>query len=63
MGRAFDRWRLHLRRYRRRLSVAAEVGVIVGVGMAAFALPLDQSPLPLGPIAGIGTFPIVLHYG
>jgi hypothetical protein len=61
MGRAFDR--LHLRPYRRRLSVAAGVGVIVGVGMAAFALPLDQSPVLLGPIAGIGAFLIVLHYG
>jgi hypothetical protein len=27
--------------------------LIVGVGMAAFALSLDQSPLLLGPIAGI----------
>jgi hypothetical protein len=53
----FERWSLHLRRYRQRLSVAAGAGLIVGVGMAAFALPLDQSPLLLGPIAGIGTFP------
>jgi hypothetical protein len=37
--------------------------LIVGVGMAAFALPLDQSPLVLGPIAGIGAFLIILHYG
>jgi len=43
--------------------VAAGVGLIVGVGMAAFALPLHQSPLILGPIAGIGTFLIILLYG
>ena len=62
MWRAFDRWRPHLRRYRR-LSVAAGVSLIVGVGMGAFALPLDQSPLVLGPIAGIGTFLIILYCG
>jgi hypothetical protein len=39
------------------------VSLIVGVGMAAFAFPLDQSPLVLGPIAGIGAFLIILHYG
>jgi hypothetical protein len=54
---------LYLRKYRRRLSVAAGVSLIVGLGMAAFALPLDQSPLVLGPIAGIGTFVVILHYG
>jgi hypothetical protein len=42
--------------------VAAGVGLIVGVSMAAFALPLKQSPLVLGPIAGIGTFFIILIY-
>lgn len=47
----FERWSLHLRRYHQRLSVAAGAGLIVGVGMAAFALPLDQSPLLLGPVA------------
>jgi hypothetical protein len=52
-----------LGKYRRRLLVAAGVGLIVGVGMAAFALPLHQSPLILGPIAGIGTFLIILLYG
>jgi hypothetical protein len=63
MRRRFDRWGPHLRRYRRRLPVAAGVSLIVGVGMAAFALPLDQSPLVLGPIAGIGAFLLILHYG
>jgi hypothetical protein len=64
MRHAFERWSLHLRRrYRRRLSVGAGAGLIVGVGMAAFAVPLDQSPLVLGPIAGIGTFLIILQYG
>jgi hypothetical protein len=62
-GMPFERWSLHLRRYRQRLSVAAGAGLIVGVGMAAFALPLDQSPLLLGPIAGIGTFLVILQYG
>jgi hypothetical protein len=62
-GMPFKRWSLHLRRYRRRLSVAAGAGLIVGVGMAAFAVPLDQSPPVLGPIAGIGTFLIILQYG
>jgi hypothetical protein len=63
MWRAFDRWRPYLRRHLRRVAVAAGVSLIVGVGMAAFALPLDQSPLVLGPIAGIGTFLIVLYCG
>jgi hypothetical protein len=63
MGHAFERWSLPLRRYRRRLPVAAGAGLIIGVGMAAFAVPLDQSPLVLGPIAGIGTFLIILQYG
>ena len=63
MRRSFNRWSPHLRRYRRRLSLAAGVSLIVGGGMAAFALPLDQSPLILGPIAGIGTFVIILLYG
>jgi hypothetical protein len=63
MRRAFERWSVHLRRYRRRLPVAAGAGLIVGVAMAAFAVPLDQSPLVLGPIAGIGTFVIILQYG
>jgi len=57
--RACDRWRPHLRRYRR-LSVAG-TALIVGVGMAAFALPLDQSPLVLGPIAVVGVF-LVIRY-
>jgi hypothetical protein len=63
MRHTIDHWSLHLRRYRHRLSVAAGVGLIVGVGMAAFPLPLDQSPLVLGPIAGISTFLIILKYG
>jgi hypothetical protein len=63
MRRYFNRWGPHLRRYRHRLPVAAGVSLIVGVGMAAFALPLDQSPLVLGPIAGIGAFLLILHYG
>jgi hypothetical protein len=63
MRHAFERWSLHLRRYRRRLSVAAGAGLIVGVGMAEFAVSLNQSPLVLGPIAGIGTFLIMLQYG
>jgi hypothetical protein len=36
MRRYFNRWRPHLRRYRRQLSLAAGVSLIVGVGMAAF---------------------------
>jgi hypothetical protein len=63
MKRGFGRWRPHLQRYHRRLSIAAGVGLIVGGGMAAFGLVLDQSPLILGLIAGIGTFLIILHYG
>jgi hypothetical protein len=63
MRRYFNRWSPHLRRYRRRLPVAVGVSLIVGAGMAAFALPLDQSPLVLGPLAGIGAFLIILHYG
>jgi hypothetical protein len=55
--------KLYLRKYRRRLPIAAGVSLIVGLGMAIFALPLDQSPLVLGPIAGIGAFVIILHYG
>jgi hypothetical protein len=42
------------------LSVAG-TALIVGVGMAAFALPLDQSPLVLGPIAVVGVF-LVIRY-
>jgi hypothetical protein len=45
------------------LSIAAGVSLIVGGGMAAFALLFDQSPLVLGLIAGIATFFIILHYG
>ena len=50
------------------LDVSAIVADIVKrpyitIGMAAFALPLEQSPLVLGPIAGFGTFLIILHYG
>jgi hypothetical protein len=45
------------------VAVAAGVSVIVGGGMGAFALLLDQSPLVLGPIAGIGTFLIILYCG
>ena len=63
MWRCFNRWSLHLCRYRHRLPLAAGVSLIVGGGMAAFALPLEQSPLVLGPIAGFGTFLIILHYG
>jgi hypothetical protein len=63
MWRAFTRWRPHLRRYRRRLLLAVGVSLIVGIGMAVFALPLDQPPLVLGAIAGIGTFLIILHHG
>ena len=63
MWHSFDRWRPHLRHYRRRVSVAAGVSLIVGVGMAAFALLLDQSPMVLGPIAGIGTFVVILYCG
>jgi hypothetical protein len=63
MRRRFKRWNPHLRRYHRRLPLTAGVSLIVGGGMAAFALPLDQSPLVLGPIAGFGTFLIILHYG
>jgi hypothetical protein len=55
--------KLYLRKYRRRLPIAAGVSLIVGLGMAIFALPLDQSPLVLGPIAGIGAFVVILHYG
>jgi hypothetical protein len=55
-------WSPHLRRYRRRLPLAAGVGLIVGAGMAAFASLFDQSPLILGPIAGIGIFLILLHH-
>jgi hypothetical protein len=63
MGRAFNRWRPQPGRYPPRLPMAAGVGVIVGLGMAAFAPLFGQSPLVLGPIAGIGTFLIVLLYG
>jgi hypothetical protein len=63
MRRCWNRWSLRLRRYRRRLPLTAGASLIVGVGMAAFAFPLDQSPLVLGPIAGIGAFLIILHYG
>jgi hypothetical protein len=38
------------------------VGLIVGLGMAAFAPLFVQSPLVLGPIAGIGIFLIILLY-
>ena len=38
MWRVFDPWRRHLRRHRRRVSVAAGVSLIVGVVMAAFAV-------------------------
>jgi hypothetical protein len=55
--------KLYLRKYRRRLPIAAGVSLIVGLGMAIFALPLDQSPLVLGPIAGIGAFVIILYHG
>jgi hypothetical protein len=63
MRRRFNGRRSHLDHYRRRLPLAAGVSLIVGVGTAVFALPLDQSPLVLGPIAGIGAFLIILHYG
>jgi hypothetical protein len=62
MRQSLDRWRPYLRRYRRRLPLAAGVGLIVGAGMAAFAPLFYQSPLVLGPIAGIGIFVIILHY-
>ncbi len=52
-----------MRRYRQRLPVAAGVSFIVGVGMAAFAVVLDQSSLVLGLIAGIGTFFMILYLG
>jgi hypothetical protein len=55
-------WGPHLRRYRRRLPLTAGAGLIVGAGMAAFVPLFDQSPLVLGPIAGIGIFLIILHY-
>jgi hypothetical protein len=45
------------------IAAAAGIGVIVGVGMAAFSLPLDLPPLILGAIAGVGSFLIILHYG
>jgi len=63
MPPAFDRCRHQLRRYRPRVPVAAGIGAIVGFGMAAFAFPLDQSPLFLGLVAGIGAFFLTLHYG
>ena len=53
----------HMRRYRQRLPIAAGVSFIVGVGMAAFAVVLDQSSLVLGLIAGIGTFFMILYLG
>lgn len=63
MRSPFERWTPHLRRYRQRLPIAVGVGLIVGVGMAAFALVLDQPPLVLGLIAGIGSFFMVLYHG
>jgi hypothetical protein len=62
MGHDFTRWRPPPRRYPRRLSTGAGVSLIVGLGMAAFAPLFAQSPLVLGPIAGIGSFLIVLLY-
>jgi Tfp pilus assembly protein PilN len=62
MGRALDPWRPE-RRYPRRLSMAAGVGLIVGLGMAGFALLFAQSPFILGPIAGVSTFLIILLHG
>jgi hypothetical protein len=38
------------------MACATGVSFIVACGMAAFALLFDQSPLLLGPIAGIATF-------
>jgi hypothetical protein len=62
MGHGFTPWRPPPRRYPRRLSTAAGVGLIVGLGMAAFAPLFIQPPLVLGPIARIGTFLIILLY-
>jgi len=42
---AFNQWREHLRGYSRRVSVAAGVGLIVGLGMGAFARPWIKAGL------------------
>jgi hypothetical protein len=63
MGGAFNSGRPKRGRHPGRLSMAAGVALVAGLGMAALAPLFAQSPFVLGPITGIGTLLIILIYG
>jgi hypothetical protein len=42
--------------------MASGLGLVVGLGMAAFAPPFGQSSFVLGPIAGSGSFLMILYF-